>query len=241
MRPLIGITCGRFFDDPNRARCGQNMAYINAVALAGGAPLLIPLVADELSLRVIFETLDGFLLTGGVDIAPARYGQAPHPNLGAVDELRDEVEIILARWAAAADLPTLGICRGIQTLNVALGGTLYQDIPTQIPGALTHPYQSGNPRDHIAHTVEIAPHSHLGALLPAVGEPVEVNSMHHQAVRDLAPGMVITALAPDGVIEAVENPDKRFALAVQWHPEEMVERHPQMRALFSGLVAAAKR
>jgi putative glutamine amidotransferase len=240
MRPLIGITCGRFFDDPNRARCGQNMSYINAVALAGGAPLLIPLVAEEISLRAIFDTLDGLLLTGGVDIAPARYGESPHPNLGAVDKLRDEVEIILARWAVESDLPTFGICRGIQTLNVALGGTLYQDIPAQIQGALTHPYQSGNPRDHIAHTIEIALHSQLGSLLPA-DMPVEVNSMHHQAVRDLAPGFVITSRAPDGVIEAIEAPNKRFALAVQWHPEEMVERHPQMRALFSALVAAARK
>jgi putative glutamine amidotransferase len=239
MRPLIGITCGRFFEDASRARCGQNMAYINAVALAGGAPLLIPLVAEEISLRAIFEILDGLLLTGGVDFAPARYGETPHPNLGAVDELRDEVEIILARWAVDADLPTFGICRGIQTLNVALGGTLYQDIPAQIPGALTHPYQPGNARDYIAHTVEITPHSQLGSLLPA-GAPVEVNSMHHQAVRDLAPGLVVTARAPDGVIEAAEDPKKRFVLAVQWHPEEMVERHPPMRALFSALVAAAR-
>jgi putative glutamine amidotransferase len=240
MKPIIGITCGQLTSEAGVARCYQNMSYAEAVVAAGGAPFLVPLLSDLEAVRALYDLLDGLLLTGGGDVDPQRYGLVPHENLGPTDPLRDEVELALARWAYGDNLPTLGICRGIQTLNVALGGTLIQDIPTQVANALIHPYQTGNPRDMIAHTVSIELGSLLDALLPTPDRLVAVNSMHHQAVDEVAPGFVVSARAPDGIIEAIEDSSKRYALGIQWHPEEMVERYAGMRPLFEQLVAAAQ-
>jgi len=240
MHPIIGITCGRYQLDGGWERCGQNMSYINAVALAGGAPLLIPLFTDEIALRAIYRMLDGLLLSGGVDIDPSRYGQTPHEKLGAVDALRDEVELTLTRWAVEEDKPVFAICRGIQVLNVALGGTLYQDIPSQIESALQHPYQPGKARDFLAHSVELVPHTLLADMLSLSENSVAVNSMHHQSLWDVAPGCIVTARAPDGVIEGIECPQHRFVVGVQWHPEEMVDGYPIMHGLFRSFVEAAR-
>lgn len=241
MLPVIGITCTRIRGAGGGDRFGLNDVYVRAVMNAGGAPLLIPLDISEEALRAIYKTLEGLLLSGGVDVAPHRYGETPHPGLGEVDAGRDEVELALARWAVADDLPLLAICRGIQLLNVALGGTLYQDIPSQVPHALVHPHQEGNRRDHIAHTVHIVPGSRLHRILRPEGGALPVNSMHHQAVKDVAPGCIVTARAPDGIIEALEEPTKRFVVGVQWHPEEMAENDARMRSLFAHFVAAARK
>ena len=241
MHPIIGITCGRYQLEGGWERCGQNMSYIHAVALVGGAPLLIPLVEDHEALRAVYEKMDGLLLSGGVDVEPRRYGQSPHENLGAVDLLRDEVELTLTQWAVEEDRPILAICRGIQVLNVALGGTLYQDIPSQAPGALAHPYQPGKARDYLAHSVELEAGTLLAEMLSPAGKSVTVNSMHHQAVWDVSPGCLITARAPDGMIEGIEHQQRRFVVGVQWHPEEMVDSYPLMRGLFCSLVEAARR
>lgn len=239
MRPLIGITCGREVLASGSARHYQNEAYVNAVVAAGGAPILIPLLADRNALHQVYANLGGLLLSGGGDLGPSRYGQEPHEKLGPTDALRDKVELTLARWAINDDLPVLAICRGIQVLNVALGGTLYQDIPSQIEGALQHPHQAGNPRDFIAHEVKLMPETFLATLF--AGSTLPVNSMHHQAVRDLAPGLRVSAQAPDGVIEGIEHPQRRFAIGVQWHPEEMVAAYPVMRRLFHAFVQFARR
>ena len=239
MRPIIGITCGQDATKTGTRRCYQNKSYIDSITLADGVPLLIPLTEDTEALRALYETIDGLLLTGGGDVEPARYDQEPHPRLGATDALRDRVELTLGRWAFADDKPTLGICRGIQTLNVALGGSLFQDIASQIEGALVHPHQNGNARSYLAHTVRVAQGTLLAKLVPAADGVLAVNSMHHQAVQRPASGFTISALAPGGVIEAIEHPGYRFMLGVQWHPEEMVFTRLQMRGLFEGFVQSA--
>jgi putative glutamine amidotransferase len=216
---------------------GQGYDYCHAVALAGGAPVMIPLELDETGWRSIYERLDGILFPGGVDVNPRHYGQAPHPHLGAVNDPLDRAELVLARWAIADRLPTLAICRGIQLINVAAGGTLYQDIATQIPGALRHRCSPPEfPRHHRAHPVRVAPQSRLWGVFAE--DSVQVNSRHHQAVRDLAPGFQVTARAPDGVIEGIELDDAPFVVGVQWHPESLAARDPQMLELFAALVRA---
>ena len=239
MRPIIGITCGQDTSKTGSKRCYQNQSYVDSVTLAGGVPLLIPLTPDVEALRALFEAIDGLLLTGGGDVEPRRYDQPPHPKLGPTDALRDQVELALAQWAFSNDRPTLGICRGIQALNVALGGSLFQDIASQIEGALVHPHQVGNPRSYLAHTVRITHGTLLAELLPTGGGELAVNSMHHQAVQRLASGFSISALAPDGVIEAIEHPGRRFMLGVQWHPEELIHVRREMRELFEGFVGSA--
>lgn len=239
MVPFIGIPCQS--DGSNRVakvpRFSANQSYVRCVEAAGGLPFLIPLVEREDTLRAIYDRLDGLLLTGGADVDPACYGEAPHPKLGEVDGPRDRVELALTRWALADGLPILAICRGIQVLNVAAGGTLYQDIASQVDGAIEHTYYPDNPRDLIAHPVTIEPDSRLAAILGST--TLGVNSLHHQAVRDVAPGFAVTARAPDGLVEAIEGVDHPFALGVQWHPEELVEKDPRMRWLFEAFVREA--
>lgn len=229
---------------------GQGAVYSQAVALAGGAPVLIPLELGERAWRSIYRRLDGLLLPGGVDVDPAHYGEARQPELGEVDDALDEAELLLTRWALEDDLPLLGICRGIQVLNVAAGGSLYQDLPAQVAGAQQHRFSPPKyPRDHLGHPVYIQADSRLARILGSAREPggakglggveVLVNSRHHQAVKDVAPGFVVTARAPDGVIEGIERPDAPFCIGVQWHPESMAAGDPQMLALFEAFVRAA--
>jgi putative glutamine amidotransferase len=239
MKPLIGISCGTFHD---RAWCppsfGHRQTYVDAILRAGGAPMLIPPVQDELTLRALYMRLDGVLFAGGGDIEPAHYGAEPHAHLGTLDPLRDSAELPMARWALADGKPILGICRGIQVLNVALGGTLYQDLPSEIESELQHnlSYERED-WTHMAHELRVAPGSRLARLLGA--ERLPINSLHHQAVRDLAPGLHAVAWAPDGVIEAVEGTDKSFVLGVQCHPEAL-QAHvdPRWRAVFGAFVAS---
>lgn len=234
-RPVIGITCTNVGASPDRPAVYRlNQAYVRAVAQAGGAPVLLPASGDLDALRAAFESLDGLLFPGGADIQPETYGHPRHPNLGAVDPELDEIELALARWALAEEKPILGVCRGQQLINVAAGGTLFQDISSEIADALPHRVE---PRDQLAHGIEVEPASRLAGLLGAT--TVEVNSLHHQAVRDVAPGFRMTARAPDGVIEGIEKPDHFFALAVQFHPEELVPGHAPSERLFLGFIAAA--
>jgi putative glutamine amidotransferase len=219
-------------------RLGQNETYIQAVAAAGGAPLLIPHLADEGLLRAVYEQLDGLLLTGGEDVDPARYGQAIHEKCGAISASRDATELPLARWAMQEGKPLLAICRGIQVLNVALGGSLYQDIGAQLPGAARHDWYPGFPRNHLPHTVAVSAGTHLARIVGAGSLPV--NSLHHQAVHHVAPPLVITALAPDGVVEALEARDHPFVIGVQWHPEELAGEDARARRLFEALVQASR-
>lgn len=220
----------------------MNSRYYHATADAGGAPVMIPLFDDDpATLRALYDRLDGILLAGGVDMDPCTFGDAPHPKLGRTDPARDAVEIALARWAVDDRKPILGLCRGLQVMNVALGGTLFQDIEAQVPGALKHDYfpTAGFARDYAAHPVAIADGSRLAA---AFGVPdVTVNSMHHQAVREVAPALHVSARAPDGLIEAVESGTDHFLVGVQWHPEMFEQSDPRTRRLFRDFIAAAQR
>lgn len=229
--PLVGIPIG---SDPS-TQYYQN--YAHAVREAGGVPLLILLGLDEDALDVLVARLDGLLLAGGGDVDPAFYGQAPHSTLRGVDRARDDLELPLARLALGRGLPILGICRGIQVLNIATGGTLYQDLPTQRPGSLTHGcFQPQFPPDHLAHEVALAPGSLLARIMGQ--ESFWVNSRHHQGVDRLGKGWQAVAHAPDGLVEAMEAPDHPFALGVQWHPENLLRLPEHGLRLFAAFVAA---
>ena len=239
--PLIGITAHHHpsGSDGGPATQGQLASYLQAIAGAGGAPVLVPPDLEEKALRAIFERLDGLVLPGGPDVSPDIYGEDPHEKLGRVDKALDHTELTLARWAVAADRPTLAICRGIQVLNAALNGTLYQDIASQLPHALEHHRFRGRgyPPDDRAHAVQVEPNSRLAATLGA--STVTTNSRHHQAIKAAATDLTVVAHTSDGLIEGVEIPDARFVVGVQWHPENLVAQDPAMRRLFEGFVKAA--
>ncbi len=239
--PVVGVTCGQIRQEQQERppAIGQNQTYLRAVSRAGAVPLLIPFVSDSTRLRTLYGALDGLLLTGGEDLDPARYGETVHEKCGRITPERDETELALARWAIDEGLPLLAICRGIQVLNVALGGTLYQDIQSQIPAAGRHDWYPGISRQHRPHTVAIAPEGRLAEIVGVSTMPV--NSLHHQALKDVAAGLVVTARAPDGIIEAVEMPGHPFAVAVQWHPEELAADDPQAQRIFDAFVHAVQR
>jgi len=217
---------------------GLTLPYIDAVRAAGGAAVLLPMGASEDELRALVGKLDGLLLPGGVDLVPAAYGQDALPECGATDERQDALELSLARLAVERGLPLLAICRGLQVLNVALGGTLWQDLPSQVPAAQAHGFFGQQNRNRLVHAVRLEFGSRLHAIMGV--ERVETNSSHHQAVRELAPGLVVTGRAPDGVVEAVELPEHRFAVGVQWHPEGMYQQYPSMLRPFAALIESAR-
>ena len=234
--PLIGLPTLSIPPGPKPPRYGINQSYVRALAAAGCAPVLIPILEDDERLRAIYERLDGIVFPGGADVAPHEYGEQPIDNLNVIEPERDRVELRLARWAFDDDLPTLGICRGQQLLNVALGGTLYQDLSQQGATTVEHSDADGRPRTKLIHRVRIDPDSRLAQLVDETS--VEVNSLHHQAVKNVASALRVTGTADDGVIEAVESPERRFLIAVQWHPEE-IDDVPWVQRLFSGFVNAA--
>ncbi|MFN2571041.1 MAG: gamma-glutamyl-gamma-aminobutyrate hydrolase family protein [Gemmatimonadales bacterium] len=224
--PAVAVTAPRRLVE-GRERVTLNTAYIRALESAGLVPLAIPmtLAADRASAAL--AVVRGLVLTGGEDVAPERYGAAPHPRLGAVDPGRDAAELALIATARSRKLPILAICRGIQILNVAFGGTLYQDLESERPGPVPHAGETSQ------HAVRFEAGSLLARTLGT--RSATVNSRHHQAIRDVAPGLRPVAWAEDGVIEAAEPVDQRasWILAVQWHPEDLSER-----ALFDGFARA---
>lgn len=235
--PIIGLTCYAYNDASPRSAVGQS--YVDAVVAAGGAPVCIPLGLDEASLRAVYELLDGILLPGGDDVAPERYGQQPHPKLGAVDANRDDLELTLAAWAMRDDRPLLGICRGVQVLAVAAGGSLYQDLSAQLGIPDGHAGR-GRARDALTHEIDIAPGSRLAEMVgPGAAA---VNSFHHQAVRDVPPGFSVSARSSDGIIEGIESPGHHFIVGIQCHPEGIWQTTgPRFAALFREFVASAAR
>jgi putative glutamine amidotransferase len=220
------------------APCSKPHDYEESVRRAGGE--LRPLDYARDAPADVVKSVDGILLTGGGDVLPALYGEQPHPAFHAAEPGRDEYELELARRASETDVPLLAICRGIQVLNVARGGTLVQHIPDQLRDALNHTLKE--PSVAIAHDVWIAEGSLLDRLMRErlEGDTCPVNSRHHQAILALGDGLVVTATAPDGVVEAVEDPTRRFHLGVQWHPENFY-RTGEFRALFEAFVNAARR
>lgn len=234
MPPVVGITTG--FAVKGAPGAQVNASYLHAVQQAGGVPLVLPPQLSPEARDRLLATVDGLLLTGGGDVDPARYGAENVASLG-VSEERDTLEVAAVLAALDRDVPILALCRGMQVLNVALGGTLHQHIPDALPHSrIAHAVPQ--PRDEPAHEVEVEPGSRLALLIGdgAIG----VNSRHHQAVDRLGEGLVVTARAPDGVVEGLELPGRRFVLAVQWHPEDMTARFDSARALFEGLAKATE-
>jgi putative glutamine amidotransferase len=237
--PLIGLTT-RNTDDPNYKfpLISSPKSYTQALIRAGALPVLVPLNLHADQYPAILERLDGMIFTGGGDLHPERYGGQPHPKVGNVDQERDQAELGLFAAVRQAGLPFLGICRGLQVINVALGGTLYEHISDQHPGALEHDCYPAHPTDHLAHPVKIEADSQLAAIVG--GTQLQVNSLHHQGMKDLAPGLAPLAWAPDGLLEAYHLPEHpQFGLAIQWHPEWLPEQ-PQHRAIFSSFIQAAQ-
>lgn len=209
-----------------------------AVEKAGGLPVMIPSGLETPTLRQIYERLDGVLIPGGGDINPAQYGATAHPRTAGIDDIRDAAETQVVRWAVTDDVPVLGICRGNQLINVALGGTLIQDVPSLVDTPIRHNYQPSEVAlGYRPHSVILDPESKLAQILGT--DTLEVNSLHHQAVERVASGVRVAGHSPDGVVEALEMPDKRFVLSVQWHPENLVE-DPTMLALFQAFVSACE-
>ena len=234
----IGVTTNR-----NSSQAGYPVftlaeAYVESIQQAGAMPVMIPLGLPEEQLSELLSRVDGVLFSGGGDVHPERYGSSPHPLVDFVDEDRDREEALLVNHAVQRGLPVFGICRGLQLINVALGGTLYEDLGAQFPGAIRHDYAEEHQRDYLAHRVEVKQGSLLAEVLGC--SSVQVNSLHHQGIRQLAAGLQVSAYAPDGVVEGVELPGYPFGLAVQWHPE-WLQAHPPMRRLFQAFVTAATR
>lgn len=242
-RPVIGIATQTLAAMPGvRPPCWvMGRSYIEELRKVGAIPWIIPLVPhDPETLQQIFDRLDGVFITGGVDVDPVYYGESKLPLCGETDPDRDSVEIALLRHALKRDLPVLAVCRGIQILNVTCGGTLYQDVTAQVPTAIKHDYfptPEQPSRKYLAHDIIVKSRSRLGHILGDAVVPV--NSMHHQAIKDLAPNLTATAYASDGIIEAVESLDDRYLIAVQWHPEELTETQSGMARLFSTFAEVA--
>jgi gamma-glutamyl-gamma-aminobutyrate hydrolase PuuD len=206
--------------------------YVDSVVRAGGVPLVLPVIDELDDLAVLLGGVDGVVLTGGGDVAPARYGHEPHPETHNVDPARDDFDLALLRACLDADVPLLATCRGMQVVNVGMGGSLVQHVP-EVAGedhSFTTAWASGR------HDVEVAPDSLLAAALGMTR--LSVNSLHHQAVLDAAPGLRPVAWAPDGTVEAVEQEGNGRLVAVQWHPELMQES-PEQQGLFRQLVGEA--
>jgi putative glutamine amidotransferase len=238
MRPLIGIPCRAGM----RAKTEKliyfsNRSYVQAVEYAGGVPVLIPLLEDVESLDSLLIHLDGLLLSGGLDIHPSQYQDEAHELLGETDANLDKLELMLARWAWRNDIPTLGICRGMQLLNVSLGGKLYQDLDSEYSREIQHA-NWGSPNEKLVHLVKIEQGSRMQEALGT--DEVFTNSFHHQAVKAPGKGVVISGYAEDGVAETLEVPSRRFMLAVQCHPEELYKGQAAWARLFKAFVAACE-
>ncbi|HET7618148.1 MAG TPA: gamma-glutamyl-gamma-aminobutyrate hydrolase family protein [Vicinamibacterales bacterium] len=222
-KPRIGVT-----------RCSALGDYLKSVEDAGGEPVVLEPTTDPA--RALAE-IDGLLLTGGADVDPALYGAPPHEKTEA-DAARDAFEIPLTREAIAHDVPLFAICRGVQVLNVAAGGTLVQDLPSEAPSEIAHSVE--HPKDARSHDVRVTPGSRLAEAMGA-GSAIDVcpvNSRHHQAVARIASSFVVSAISDDGIVEAIERPGASFCLGVQWHPENFW-RTGEFAPLFSAFVHAA--
>jgi putative glutamine amidotransferase len=238
MKPLIGISVSNKRDASDLTETYTlPMPYAQAVAEAGGLPVLIPNGLQTDTLQALLEHLDGLLLSGGGDVHPKFYDAEPVPTLRAVDEARDLCELTLARRAFISHTPCLAICRGIQVINVALGGSLIRDIKAEFATSIDHDLQD-QPSTLLAHRVRIRRGSKLAEIF-GEGE-IETNSRHHQAIQNVAPKLRIVAEAPDGIIEAVEAHGHPFFIGVQWHPERLLDRH-ESRVLFERLTESASK
>lgn len=231
MKKIVGVT--PLWDEQLQS-VWMLSAYTEALEACGLVPVILPLTADPEAARRALDCCDGLLITGGQDVGPACYGETALPQCGPLAPVRDALETVLVQEAAARDLPTFGICRGAQIMNAALGGTLWQDLPSQAPSDLVH--RQERPYDRPVHPVFVAEGTPLAAILGPGSH--SVNSLHHQAIRRVAEPLEIAAVAPDGIVEAVYLPGKRFFLGVQWHPEFLFPTDADSRRLFEAFAAA---
>jgi putative glutamine amidotransferase len=239
-KPIILTTVGR---QPQATpegelqliKTGCDVNYVNAIIRAGGAPVILPCCDDKQAIHAIMRVADGIVLTGGGDVVSLAYGEEPHIKSKYQDPVRDEAEFEAARLALEMGLPILGICRGMQLLNVVLGGTLVQDIPSQVPDAVKH-YSEGT-HTVLLHNIDIEEDSLLARILET--DSMAINTWHHQAVKDLGRGLRVNCRARDGVIEGVEAEDGRPVLGVQWHPEEAAATYPRFQTFFDWIVREA--
>jgi putative glutamine amidotransferase len=235
MKPLIGITTTQSKTVHGQPTVMLMQSYIKAVIQAGGVPVLIPSLIAEDGWDVVYSRLDGILFSGGGDIGLEFSPGEPHPRIDEVDLQRDAIELTMIKTAASDGKPFLGICRGCQVLNVALGGTLYTHLVDQLPNALDHSYP-GNMRTVLVHEVKIEEGTHIAEIF---AEPIlKVNSLHHQGLKDIPSSLRVAGQAPDGLVEAIEIPDHPFGLAVQWHPEWLTDQE-STRNLFRKFVETA--
>lgn len=238
-RPLIGVTMGR---EKSQRFFGlslyiMNQTYVRSLENLGALPVMIPLNMTEATLYGTLQRLDGLFLPGGEDIDPSNYGEERHPLLGATDRERDRTELLLTRWALQAGMPILGVCRGVQMINVACGGTLVQDLHSERPDLEKHDYfPPSYERFRISHSIAIEADSHLAR---SMGQSHEVNSMHHQGIAQVGYGLRVVARAEDGLPEALEAPELPFVVGVQWHPEELSKTDQMSANLFYNFVHAA--
>lgn len=236
MKPIIGITTFKEYKE-QREYNSLDCAYINSVTSAGGVPLLLPVINNKEDIKQYLNNIDGLIFSGGEDILPEIYGENPINELRAISTERDFFEIELFKLAYDMDKPILGICRGIQLINVASGGTLYQDIHVQRENALGH-YPTKIKRDSLYHFIDIEKGSKLFDIFNE--ERIMVNSFHHQSVKNVSQSFRITARSYDGIIEAIEAKDKKFVVGVQWHPEALVTNYKEFEKLFGQFIDAAK-
>jgi putative glutamine amidotransferase len=235
--PVIGLTLGRSTNQNGFPIFMIMEAYIHALQRNGACPVMVPPGLTEQDFAALMPRLDGLLFTGGGDVHPKYYGGKNHPLLDGVDQERDQLEVSLAQSAIDLRIPFLGICRGLQVINVALGGTIYEDILDQLPGALQHSNYPAYPRSYPAHPISIQQGSQLESILGA--RQARVNSLHHQGIKELSPHLVATAFAPDGIVEAFEYSDHPFGIGVQWHPEWLKDE-TSMDPLFQAFIRAAQ-
>jgi gamma-glutamyl-gamma-aminobutyrate hydrolase PuuD len=240
-KPIILVAAGKQGQAARRAEvqavaASCNMQYVRSVVKAGGAPVVLPCVTDREAIQAAVAAADGVLLTDGGNVISHAYGEEPHPASKFQDPARDEMELELVRQALERELPILGVCRGSQLLNVAFGGSLIQDVPSQVRGAIQH--YSKALEAILLHQIEIEPGSLLAQVMGMTS--LAVNSYHHQAVKEAGSGLRINCRARDGVIEGVEAADGRPILGVQFHPEELTEPYPEFLRLFSWLVEQAR-
>jgi putative glutamine amidotransferase len=243
-RPLVGISMRL---EPAQQKFYLQTNYSEAIEAAGGAPTLVPLIPEKSFIRNLVDTFDALVLSGsGSDVDPRRYGARKHPQCDEIHPARDETDLLLLEEAFRRRIPVLAICFGIQSLNVFLGGTLVQDIPSQWPHAIDHSLSKAkptkkNPENFCAHPISVE-HNSLLFDLAGKKKNVRVNSSHHQAIDDLGHDLAITARASDGIIEGVElKSDRHFVLGTQWHPEKGFERDPLSQAIFRRFVNEAKK